>query len=200
MLIIRFNFLYFHATSFKDADKHTDRLDPVAEDVDITAQGPENYANIPEPSTSAPCDIVPHRVLFPREQIQTLWDQGREAGAGFVNIDNTCYMNASIQALFAIPAFSQWIRSPLRHFPGTCLKASTLITILSSTHYTDPVFDLIFSLLDSVSETSFICELNELCNSQRLSKSPVDQTMRNYMKGSKYNLLFLWIVHVHTYS
>ena len=60
------------------------------------------------PPVSAP---QPKIVLFDRNDITTGWQGTVPIGAGFDNMGNTCYMNATLQALFHVPSFANWLMS-----------------------------------------------------------------------------------------
>lgn len=53
-------------------------------------------------------------ILFPRESVQIGWkSSGRkwQIGAGMINVGNTCYLNSTLQALFHVPSFANWLLS-----------------------------------------------------------------------------------------
>uniref|UniRef100_A0A0K8STZ8 Ubiquitin carboxyl-terminal hydrolase n=2 Tax=Lygus hesperus TaxID=30085 RepID=A0A0K8STZ8_LYGHE len=60
---------------------------------------------------------VPKRTLFPPEAVVVGW-KGNSVpiGSGFVNLGNTCYLNSTLQALFHVPAFVNWLMSDKAHF------------------------------------------------------------------------------------
>lgn len=54
----------------------------------------------------------PKKTLFPRENVQVGWNNiGRSwnAGCGFHNVGNTCYLNSALQAFFHVPALAHWL-------------------------------------------------------------------------------------------
>lgn len=60
----------------------------------------------------------PKRVLFPRENIHIGWKSSGHkwnVGSGFQNNGTTCYLNATLQALYHVPSFANWLRSDGTH-------------------------------------------------------------------------------------
>ncbi|XP_063535147.1 ubiquitin carboxyl-terminal hydrolase 36 isoform X2 [Cydia strobilella] len=57
----------------------------------------------------------PKRVLFPVEKLQLGWQGSWSAGAGMQNVGNTCYLNSTLQSLFHVPAFANWLISEGAH-------------------------------------------------------------------------------------
>lgn len=57
----------------------------------------------------------PKRVLYPREKIIPGYVEKMPVGAGFFNMGNSCYLNASLQAIFHVPAFTNWLREDTDH-------------------------------------------------------------------------------------
>uniref|UniRef100_A0A1B6KLS6 Ubiquitin carboxyl-terminal hydrolase n=1 Tax=Graphocephala atropunctata TaxID=36148 RepID=A0A1B6KLS6_9HEMI len=58
----------------------------------------------------------PKKVLFPPEKIQLGWQsKSVPIGSGMVNLGNTCYLNSTLQALFHVPAFVNWLLNDKAH-------------------------------------------------------------------------------------
>ncbi|CAG9833090.1 unnamed protein product [Diabrotica balteata] len=54
--------------------------------------------------------------LFPLSDVQLGWNNcDWSVGAGMVNMGNTCYLNSTLQALFHVPAFVNWLMSDKDH-------------------------------------------------------------------------------------
>ncbi|XP_077292771.1 uncharacterized protein LOC143915827 [Arctopsyche grandis] len=53
----------------------------------------------------------PKRVLFPQSAVRHGWRLGWQVGSGMQNIGNTCYLNSTLQALFHVSAFANWLIS-----------------------------------------------------------------------------------------
>lgn len=73
---------------------------------------------------STPLNLLsqPKRVLPPHKNIEVGWSiEGRDwlPGCGFNNVGNTCYLNATLQALFHVPVLAQWLISDTEH-QGDC--------------------------------------------------------------------------------
>jgi hypothetical protein len=69
----------------------------------------------PEGRKAGPCLPQPLHVLFPRERVLSGWRNKLPVGAGFLNLGNSCYMNATLQALFHTPAFVNWLLNDEDH-------------------------------------------------------------------------------------
>lgn len=57
----------------------------------------------------------PKHVLFNRDRLILGWARKYPTGCGFNNLGNSCYMNATLQALFHIPCFVQWLLNDENH-------------------------------------------------------------------------------------
>ncbi|GBP64511.1 Ubiquitin carboxyl-terminal hydrolase 36 [Eumeta japonica] len=57
----------------------------------------------------------PKRVLFPLEKVHLGWQGMWTVGAGMQNVGNTCYLNSTLQALYHVPAFANWLVSEGPH-------------------------------------------------------------------------------------
>lgn len=53
----------------------------------------------------------PKRVFFPQSSVRHGWRLGWQVGSGMQNIGNTCYLNSTLQALFHVSAFANWLIS-----------------------------------------------------------------------------------------
>lgn len=56
---------------------------------------------------------MPKVVLYSREKVVVGTDC--KVGRGMLNVGNTCYLNSTLQALFHIPAFANWLLSDGKH-------------------------------------------------------------------------------------
>jgi ubiquitin carboxyl-terminal hydrolase 36/42 len=53
--------------------------------------------------------------LLPAHSIQLGWRKEDCVGGGMINVGNTCYLNSTLQALFHVPAFVNWLCSDNSH-------------------------------------------------------------------------------------
>lgn len=57
----------------------------------------------------------PKKILYPISAIRLGWESGWQVGSGMQNVGNTCYLNSTLQALFHVPAFANWLVSETHH-------------------------------------------------------------------------------------
>ncbi|XP_041986605.1 ubiquitin carboxyl-terminal hydrolase 36 [Aricia agestis] len=57
----------------------------------------------------------PKRTLFSIDNVQLGYQGSWSAGVGMQNVGNTCYLNSTLQALFHVPAFVNWLVSESSH-------------------------------------------------------------------------------------
>lgn len=58
---------------------------------------------------------VPKKTLYPTEKVQLGFRGSLSVGSGMINLGNTCYLNSTLQALFHVPAFVNWLLSDPAH-------------------------------------------------------------------------------------
>lgn len=61
---------------------------------------------------------TPKQILYPREKVKIGWKSSGQKwipGSGMINVGNTCYLNSTLQALFHVPAFANWLISDYVH-------------------------------------------------------------------------------------
>ena len=60
--------------------------------------------------------------LFPLENINIGYSMVRQPGAGMINIGNSCYLNACLQALLYTPPLFNFLRTNHNHHTSKCDK------------------------------------------------------------------------------
>lgn len=87
---------------------------------------------------------TPKMVLYPRNNVQIGWKSSARkwsVGSGMINVGNTCYLNSTLQALFHVPAFANWLLSDAAHretceaktgIQGGCIICAMAKTLLAS--------------------------------------------------------------------
>lgn len=69
---------------------------------------------------------TPKVVLFPAEAVQLGWRGTLPVGSGFVNLGTTCYINSTLQALFHVPSFVNWLMEDKKHLTA-CEKMNGMM-------------------------------------------------------------------------
>lgn len=58
---------------------------------------------------------APKTTLYPIDKVQLGFRGALSVGSGMMNLGNTCYLNSTLQALFHVPAFVNWLLSDNTH-------------------------------------------------------------------------------------
>jgi ubiquitin carboxyl-terminal hydrolase 36/42 len=108
---------------------------------------------------------TPKIILFPAGGIHLGWKEDQCVGGGMINIGNTCYLNPTLQALFHIPAFANWLRSESIHV-GNC-------TVVNGT----------------INDECIICAMNKILIASKNKRGStikpllIYKRLRNYLQG-----------------
>ncbi|XP_023721151.1 ubiquitin carboxyl-terminal hydrolase 36 [Cryptotermes secundus] len=157
----------------------------------------------PEPESMLP---TPKITFFPAHGIQLGWRKNDCVGGGMINVDNSCYLNSTLQALFHVPAFVNWLCSDNSHLSNcTVVNGSVkdvyIICAMNKTFKASrkksgtiikPL--LIYSRLQFISKDlvpgqqedahEFMCYLlkNSMLDSYSMETTPLNQIFGGYIR------------------
>jgi len=82
---------------------------------DAASNGQQSISSSSPKASSKPKHLdqvpAPKITLYRKEQVQVGYNRMTGAGSGMRNMGNTCYLNSTLQALFHIPAFVNYLHS-----------------------------------------------------------------------------------------
>lgn len=115
-LIIIFTVTFQHLRRWKKTLKYsllgTDNTAEQISDSTSDSETESNEYNIEDENNA----LLIREVLFESSLLEIGWNtKGTERGIGLLNMGNTCYMNASIQAIYKLPVFINWLHSDAQH-------------------------------------------------------------------------------------
>ncbi|XP_075224171.1 ubiquitin specific peptidase 36 isoform X1 [Lycorma delicatula] len=107
---------------------------------------------------------TPKRILYPPEAVQLGWQSSSPIGSGMINMGNTCYLNSTLQALFHVPAFVNWILNDKIHsakcgiINGTVHTECLICTVMKTLQFSQRNSGTPIKPLQIYSKLKLICK------------------------------------------